>query len=159
MDNDINQSMEQQQQMGQQANQQQGQAIPPQQMPQQPVNPVAPPYPPCPHHNFWGKQINMPLWKGLLAGALILILAFGFGMFCGRASGFGRMRRMAPFMMQMPNNGQRGFFHNNGGSSDNGTYQAPNGGERNPKGYYQNPGNGSKNSKGSFQIPDSAWGK
>ena len=160
MENEINQGMGQpmNQQPGQeippQSNQQQGQQIPP----YRPADPGMYHYPPPyrHHHAFFTKKLNVSLWKCVLAGVIVVILAFGFGIHVGRDSGMGRMRRMAPFMMQMPNNGQGGFYNNYGGKR--GSIQIPNGNAQNPNGGFQIPNGSAQNPKGGFQMPNGNGG-
>jgi len=156
MENEMNQGM----------NQQAGEGVPPlanQQIPPcqqqpgeappwgnqqapQPPDPGPYPYPPYHHHHkFLGKKVSVSLWKILLAGFIAVLLAFNFRVHAGRMSGMmGRIRKMAPYMMQVPNNGQGGYYSDdNGGAWGRRTYQIPNNGD----GGYTNP------KKGSFQYP------
>jgi len=154
MDNEMNQGL------GQPADQQPGRETPApanQQIPPQQVNPAVYTYTPTPaHQRFWERKINVSLWKCLLAGALAVILAFGMGASVGRRAGMRRMMRgAAPFMMQMPDRPQQGFYFNNGNRShEKGSFQFPNGNSRNSNGNSQNPNGNSQNPKSGFQNPN-----
>jgi len=143
MDNEMNQ------QSGQVPPQTVGQAdfsIPPYQQ----MNPGIYPYPPCYHHHhkFWEKKISISLWKCLLAGALVVIFAFGLGAHSSRSAGIRRGRKIAPFMVQVPNGGQYGFYYDNGGGSlRKGEFQIPNDNTQSSNDSFQIP-------KGNFQIPN-----
>jgi len=159
MENEMNQDF------GQPMDQQPEQEIPspPNQQapPIQQMNPGAYTYPPYYHHHkFWEKKVNLSLWQCVAAGVLIVILAFGLGMSCGKVAGARKMRRMAaPFMMQIPNGGaqRRGNFQIPGnGYSQNpyGSYQMPNGNSQGSNNNSQNSNGKSQGSGGGFQIPN-----